>query len=847
MVKHAPGFRTLFCAAAMAVALFVGGAQAQTTNVHVPEQALSQSLKDIAGQTGTNILFTPDAVDGLRAHALAGNMSAREAVAQLIAGSNLEVVADGNGGLIVRKKEAPKRASEARGSGTETVLVTGSRIPGAQASSPVITVTQNQMKVQGYHDLGSVIRNIPQSFNGGQNPGVLPNFQPNSADQNITSGSSINLRGLGPDATLTLLNGRRLPYDGFAQAVDLSVVPFEAVDRIEILLDGASAIYGSDAVAGVANIILKRDYDGLSLTGRFAGATDGGDMQTQYRGVGGKTWDTGGALLAFSSEQDTSIDAKQRDVSNFLPPHNTLLPSIVQESGLFSGHQDLAPGAELDLDAVYSHRDSHSSINAFGELATSATRSTTWAITPTLRVRLPMEWMLTASGSVAIDHSHVHSVASFGGFVVFASNVCYCNDAHSAEVNVEGPLFALPGGDAHASIGAGYRRQSFSTPGSQLFINGTHHSFFTYGEVNLPFVSSDQNIPFVDHLTLNGAERYESYSDVGSVTTPKIGLVWGPTSDVDIKGTWGKSFKAPTLQAEFSPSLVELEPLAGLGGVGAPDATGIVIQGGSPNLRAERATTYTFGADVHPQFIPGLDVQADYFSVDYTNRVLAPISILSSSLSDPAFADFITFNPPPALIASYVANAAFFFNQAGAPYNPAKVVVLVDDRARNVARQTTEGVDLSFDYATELFDGTFTTSGNATWLRGRQRNTRHSPEIVTVGMIFNPPRFRARGGVTWAENGLTLSSFVNYIGSVTNTLVFPPASGSGMTTVDIAIDYQADTLGPLDNVEFNLAVTNLLDEKPPTFKNFDPFVVNYDPLNYSAFGRVIGASITKRW
>src|SRR3546814_11494497 len=87
------------------------------------------------------------------------------------------------------------------------------------------------------------------------------------------------LRGLGPDATLTLLNGRRLSYSGFVNAVDVSVVPIAALARIEVIADGASAIYGSDAVAGVANIITKREFDGVAATYRAGTSTEGGGRQ----------------------------------------------------------------------------------------------------------------------------------------------------------------------------------------------------------------------------------------------------------------------------------------------------------------------------------------------------------------------------------------------------------------------------------------------------------------------------------------------------------------------------------------------------------------------------------------
>src|SRR3546814_6056254 len=87
--------------------------------------------------------------------------------------------------------------------------------------------------------------------------------------------SSDLLRGLGPDATLTLINGHRVAYDGAIQGVDISAIPLAALDRIEIVADGSSALYGSDAVAGVANVLLRKDYQGLWTSARIAGTKIG--------------------------------------------------------------------------------------------------------------------------------------------------------------------------------------------------------------------------------------------------------------------------------------------------------------------------------------------------------------------------------------------------------------------------------------------------------------------------------------------------------------------------------------------------------------------------------------------
>ena len=119
--------------------------------------------------------------------------------------------------------------------------------------------------------------------------------------------SSINLRGLGSDATLTLLNGHRLSYGGTRQAIDVSAIPLGAVDRIEIVADGASALYGSDAVGGVANIILRPDMTGIETRARVGGSTDGGNFAQQYGITAGSRWGTGGFIAAYEFNRTSAI------------------------------------------------------------------------------------------------------------------------------------------------------------------------------------------------------------------------------------------------------------------------------------------------------------------------------------------------------------------------------------------------------------------------------------------------------------------------------------------------------------------------------------------------------------
>src|SRR4029079_19217327 len=126
--------------------------------------------------------------------------------------------------------------------------------------APVDIITREQIDRTGQATVAEVLRNIPANTGGSFSESFTNSFAP--------AASGISLRGLGQKTTLVLLNGRRVTGFGFAQQlqdtfVDLNSIPASAVERVEILKDGASAIYGSDAIAGVVNIILRKDFHGI--------------------------------------------------------------------------------------------------------------------------------------------------------------------------------------------------------------------------------------------------------------------------------------------------------------------------------------------------------------------------------------------------------------------------------------------------------------------------------------------------------------------------------------------------------------------------------------------------------
>jgi iron complex outermembrane recepter protein len=193
----------------------------------------------------------------------------------------------------------------------ETFSVTGSRIKrlDAETVSPVVSLSAQDIAIKGYTNLGDVLRSMP--YNSGQA------LTPTDAGTSFTPGiSTMNLRGLGNNSTLVLINGRRgVPYaspgyNGFQTMFDLNSIPSAAIESIEILKDGGSAIYGSDAVAGVVNVKLRRDYQGGSASMEVGDYFNTGGMFKKASVVLGTSSNRTSIITAVSWEERDSVFAR---------------------------------------------------------------------------------------------------------------------------------------------------------------------------------------------------------------------------------------------------------------------------------------------------------------------------------------------------------------------------------------------------------------------------------------------------------------------------------------------------------------------------------------------------------
>ncbi|KAK0360656.1 hypothetical protein LTR94_026459, partial [Friedmanniomyces endolithicus] len=485
---------------------------------------------------------------------------------------------------------------------------------------------------------------------------------------------------------------------------------------------------------------------------------------------------------------------------------------------ILSGHQAIGPDLEFAIDALFNRRDISSMLaltENSGYLNTPVNKS--FALAPSLAWRINADWTLSLSGLYGRDRTDYDQRFLSNGTVASSAYGCYCNVARSVELSAEGKLLELPAGDLRLAIGGGYRYNSFedtNASGSQSNGGGSIDSSYAFGELNVPVISPEQDFNWAYRISINGALRYERYPGIGDVATPKLGLSWAMTPDISLKGSWGKSFRAPTLYQQYQPRAVYLFPPAALGATGTSASAGaILILGGNPDLKPEKATTWSTTLALHPRALPGASLEVSYFSVRYRDRIVSPITLLAQALSNPIYRDQIIFNPSATQQAAAIASAGTFLNISGVPYEPANVVAIVDNANLNAGRQRARGIDVLASYDAAIApDQRLRLSLDIANLESDQQLSAGQPTYDLAGTIFNPPHWRGQAAVAWTGGNLTLAANGNYTGGVSDTRSTPAVRVNAMTTLDLTARYRVDPEAPLGGLEFSLSVQNLFND-----------------------------------
>ncbi len=302
---------SLLSGAAVVACIVAAGTPAcaqSARDFNIPSGPMRDALTAFGAQSGQQIFFASDLVAGRRSPGVNGRMEPEAALSRLLRDSGLTWSQSRPGVFVVQRTA---RTTNDEVTVLDEVVVTGTLLRSSgDPASPVTILTRDELDRRGYGTVAETLAALPQNY-GTSTPLSQATMSDASTSNNVFS-TGVNLRGLGAASTLVLVNGRRLAGTGArAEFADISALPSAAVERVDILLDGASALYGADAVAGVVNVLMRRSFDGQESRLRIASARSGGeDVQASH--LFGKSWASGSAYLSYEYQTANGLSALDR-------------------------------------------------------------------------------------------------------------------------------------------------------------------------------------------------------------------------------------------------------------------------------------------------------------------------------------------------------------------------------------------------------------------------------------------------------------------------------------------------------------------------------------------------------
>ncbi len=526
---------------------------------------------------------------------------------------------------------------------------------------------------------------------------------------------------------------------------------------------------------------------------------------------------------------------------------------------------DLALGSNWNFSASYTRNHNFAEVHRTGEINQAQ-------YLLALRCTVPGFCLNPyGSGGSAGNRAALERIMGYTNFRIWY-------DADIVDAKIDGTLATIGGGDIKLAIGGQYLSETlyainFTNAGTRpanlevvlptAEFGQSRNVKSAFAEVIVPLVGDGNAFGGIQSLEVNLAVRHDDYSDFGTTTNPKFGIKWEPTDGLILRGSYGTSFRAPTLSdndPRSTPSLSASNVIAG------PGRNVLTLLGGNAGVGPESAETWSVGTEVRPDAAPGLSVSLNYYNIDYQN-VIDTLGNSPAVFSDPALASFVTFgtasdfttrlNAIQAQITSgfYAAPAAFpLFTAGGAP----NVYAIVDGRKNNVGRILMKGLDVAIQYQ---FD-----TGAVTWNLGLTGSRVFSykfqavPGAALVERVNNanfPLRSRARGQIGFRTGGLSLNTFYNYTNSyrVVSLLagnLFSPAivtqneRVAANVTVDATLTYTVpQDSGLLGGLSFSIAAQNLFDRDPPFARVSQNQI--FDSANASVLGRMVSFEVRKKF
>jgi len=558
------------------------------------------------------------------------------------------------GGLVIAWV-MPAHAQQIAGTRTEVsnasqaeapdIVVTGTRGRGRApeaAAVPIDRVDAARIEQSGFTDIGRALNFLQPSVN----------FARAATTATAANTKSITLRGLSPDQTLILVNGKRRHANSVlnvnnsigrgSAGVDLDLIPESAIARIEILRDGASAQYGSDAIAGVVNIILKsdaRDVQGW-LQG---GTTEKGD------GTNGVATATLGLPVGRSGHATLTGQYRREEASNRALVDQRFGRVTYRigdpEAEIINGAFDIAVplgGGDVYSFGTLGHKQSN---NAAGFRVPGFSAAQPNGFLPIIKLSIDdydatLGYRTHLGSGIDLDLSQGwgYNQARFG--VSNTANVSLGATSPSSfdagavryqqfvtDLTLSKPLTLLSGGNI--AIGGQFRHEAYKIISGEpnAYIGLGADGFSGFNPRNPTDAGRDAYAAFADlelrpvrPLLLTGAVRYDHYSDFGGRTTWRIGARYDLIQGFALRGNIGTGFKAPSLQQQFF-SAVQGATSAGVlvtvGTLPVNDPAAIAL--GARPLKPEQSRTISAGAVATP--LPGISLSGDYYRIEIKDRV----------------------------------------------------------------------------------------------------------------------------------------------------------------------------------------------------------------------------------
>jgi len=571
----------------------------------------------------------------------------------------------------------------------DTVIVTGTRADNRTESSsltPIDVVSAKVLQQTGTNELTTALARVIPSLS----------FPRPAASDTADAQRPAQLRGLSPDQVLVLVDGKRwhpgaiIITNGVlgrgAQAVDLNTIPMASIDHIEVLRDGASAQYGSDAIAGVINIVLKKGAQGgsVEITGGQYSAGDGRQWQGSANAgiaLGDKGW------LRFTLQDG------HQDYTNRSGPNRTRAwegvtqrygdPEVRTHNLLLNGQYDLTPNVELYASGHYSQRDSVSpaffrnvdnantitSIYPNGFLPLENAKSTDRSLVLGVRGKTEGGWRWDVSGNYGgnrVSYDTFNSLNrawynDFGSTPTRFHDGLLSSSQQALDVDIAKDLSLswLPN-DVTLAFGAEYLRQGYKIVAGDLPSYYTGHSGLSGGAQGFggfqpldagsharhdvaEYLSVETNL--TDRFGASASVRHEDYSDFGTTTSGALAGRFDFTDRFALRGSVSSGFRAPSLAQQFYAYTSSLY-FGDSNSLGLPEGvydTGLVsptsqvgsLLGGQP-LKPEKSRNYTLGAVWSP--LDSLDLSLDVYQIDIDDRITLSSNLATSS---PAVQDYL--------------------------------------------------------------------------------------------------------------------------------------------------------------------------------------------------------------